>query len=63
MPRRRFYVGPHLLIKLNDYDYLRLVGDADWAGNTCAAIPPIRAIIASTGLPRSNLSGIPAEYS
>ena len=31
MPRRRFYVGPHWPTKLNDYQYLRAVGDADWA--------------------------------
>ncbi len=31
MPRRRFYVGPDWPTKVNDYDYLRIVGDADWA--------------------------------
>ena len=31
MSRRRFYVGPEWPVKLSDYDYLRRVGDADWA--------------------------------
>ena len=31
MPRRRFYVGPDWPAQLSDYDYLRVVGDADWA--------------------------------
>ena len=31
MPRRRFYVGPLWPAKLGDYDYLRRVGDPDWA--------------------------------
>lgn len=31
MPRRRFYVGPAWPPKLSNYDYLRAVGDADWA--------------------------------
>jgi Proteobacterial transcriptional regulator-like domain len=31
MPRRRFYVGPLWPAKLGDYDYLRRVGNPDWA--------------------------------
>jgi hypothetical protein len=31
MPRRRFYVGPDWPTRVSDYDYLRPVGDADWA--------------------------------
>jgi hypothetical protein len=31
MPRRRFYVGPDWPTKLTDYEYLRAIGDADWA--------------------------------
>jgi hypothetical protein len=29
MPRRRFYVGPDWPAQLSDYEYLRVVGDAD----------------------------------
>ena len=31
MSRRRFYVGPEWPAKVTDYDWLRSVGDADWA--------------------------------
>jgi hypothetical protein len=40
MPRRRFYVGPAWPTKLSDYDYLRAVGDPDWAWEFLRRNPP-----------------------